>query len=126
MEKQITIKIDKKGLAKGTVGYLLESADHIKIGVTKNNNQAAWLRGKENETIACLCVRGFFGDDAKLILMENVVDYEDNSASGFIWSDAAWEKIEELQEEVAKIMDELWNENLPEHKLIITLDRVLL
>jgi len=120
MEKQITIKIDKKGLAKGTVGYLLESADHIKIGVTKNNNQAAWLLGKDNETIACLAIRGYLDDGTELMLMENVEDFADNNASDFIWSAAAWEKIEELQEKVAKVMDELWDENLPEHKLIIT------
>lgn len=110
MEKEIKIKIDKKGELQGTVGYLCRNASTIKIGETKRGLQGAWLYDDKNKKMACLAVRGYFDDNSEVTKMRNEID-DMGSASDFIWSNAAWNKIEELQDETVIIMDEIWEKD---------------
>ena len=110
MEKLIKIKIDKKGGLQGTVGYLCKHACTIKISETKAGLQGAWLYDETNTKLACLAVRGYVDDNNEVIKMRNEIGGM-GSASYFIWSDAAWNRIEELQNETIIIMDEIWEKD---------------
>ena len=117
MEKMIKIKIDDKGRAKGTVGWLLDVADHIKIGTTKSGNQGAWLKDVNGETITVLAIRNWEYKTG-IQLIEKCDDMNISHiflCPDFPLSDACYERLYELAQKAAVIMDELWEENFEEN-----------
>ena len=109
MEKVLKIEVDNKEFCKGTLGWLCENADRLRIGTTTNNNQGAWLENSDGETIVTLAVRSFLHDDGKVERMINNDGCCDElNACAHNCSAKCWAKIEDIQDEVVDIMDAVW------------------
>jgi len=111
MEKQITIKIADKGELRGTVGWLLKNADHVKIGETKSGNQGAWLENQNGETMSVLAIRNWWHEDGEIKTIKSCDPSEYDLSPNFSVSPACLERLQELAETVSEIMEEMWNEN---------------
>jgi hypothetical protein len=107
MKKEITINIDNKGFAPGTVGWLCENVDSMLIGKTRDGNQGAWLKDKEGKTLTVLAIRGFYDEDTIDEITRNY-GYRGDMDCAFICSDACWEKIEELTAAAVEKMEGVW------------------
>lgn len=109
MDKILEIKIDNKGHQRGTVGWLLNVADHIKIGESTSGEQGAWLKDKQDKTICPLVIRNWY-DNGQLAIVEqlNSDDPGYTLMLDFYTSKACMQKIQELAKEVTGILDEIF------------------
>jgi hypothetical protein len=103
----ITLKIDNNGQANGTLGWLCKTAASIKIGNTKTGKQAAWLMGHDGKSIACLAVRGYWGDVMPPSDIQGMTrNMPECLGIDFGVTDAAWAKLEEIRDLAIEMMNE--------------------
>ena len=125
MEKVLKIEVDNKGYLWGTLGWVCKNADNVKIGTTKAGKQGAWIKNKEGDTLVTLAIRSFHEEDGKVVKMQNEdSSWNELSACESMCSDACWRKIEEIQEEVVKIMDAEWESDEGEQELTLVREKV--
>lgn len=93
----INIKIDNKGCAEGTIGWLAKNAAMIKIGETKNRNQGAWLQDHQGKTLTILAIRDYWGmpEDPRIEKIKPNVSPPELECD-FTATDAAWVVLEKL------------------------------
>ncbi len=120
---EVTLRIDKKGIKKGTLGWLVDNIDHIVIGDTKvNKHQGAWLKDKDNNTLTVLAIRGFYDDSNKIdrIVQATGSCWQDELSCDFTCSDACWRAIEKIIDIAVEKMEEEYNKEFPINFNIIT------
>ena len=108
MEKTITIV--NKGIARGTVGWLLVNLTQVTIGVTKRGDRAAWMH--IGEELVCIVIHDAydvadrFPECDRLDLVERHGNRIGGISLPWCVTDACWESIEVLAEEIRTMMNE--------------------
>ncbi|MHC4621927.1 MAG: hypothetical protein ACYTEQ_29665 [Planctomycetota bacterium] len=119
MKKTLEIEIKLIGHAEGTLGWLLNKAHKITLGVAGNGCLGAWLVDKDDSTITCLAMRGYWDHDPSRIATAHSVDtrWVDNeplppseptsdqlTADGIPWTLAAWATVCEMGDRAAELI----------------------
>lgn len=106
---ETTIRIEKKGVAVGTVGWLVENLKGVRIGVTKHGDRAAWAQ--IGDTSVCLVVHDAYGLATRSPEFDrlDIVERYDNGVTGIAlpWcvTDACWESLRRLAEQIKGLME---------------------
>lgn len=115
-EIQVDLKLTKinivnNGDAVGTCGWLAKNAGSIRIGTTNKGRQGAWLVDKEGREITVLAIRGYYGDNTKIIKAENdtgdLYDPYGQLTTKVSFTEAAWEALENLISVAVAEMEQL-------------------
>jgi len=122
VEKEIKIKIDDKGILKGTVGWLLKNADHVTIKATRYDNQGAWLKNKKGETLSVLAIRDW-NDDGEVAIIQEFSHGGCALCPNFKVSDPCLKKLQEIAEIAAETMDEIWNHDDPDYRIKLSVEK---
>lgn len=105
---ELKIIVVNNGDAVGTCGWLVKNADSIRIGTTTKVRQGAWLMDKEGKEITVLAIRGYYGDNTKIIKAENDSgDSYGQLTTNMSFTDAAWEVVKTLISAAVAEMEQL-------------------
>lgn len=111
---ELNLKVVKLGNAVGTLAWLLEKADHVKVCQSKDGlSRGAWLVGADGKTVVCLALlhqpedfqRTDREDGLYLELLTRGND-ENEVGSDVPWTDAAWAAVEKLRDAAVPHLEE--------------------
>lgn len=103
----INIKIEKRGEAPGTIGWLASRAAAIRVGATTAGGRAAWLVGREGDIIDCLAAVDGEGEFSRLDAdFDEFAEDPNTIACKHPYTKAAWQVMEQLIEEAVESLGE--------------------
>jgi hypothetical protein len=109
MKKQIRVTMVDTGAAVGTVGWLAQHAEEIRILEKPSGKLAAYLYDAEGEIVSPLAVRDWWGNAqtaGEIVSVEIDRSGEFGPGARIPWTDAAWVVMCELGERAVELLRE--------------------
>lgn len=105
---ELKINVVDNGDAVGTCGWLAKNAGSIRIGATTKERQGAWLLDNEGKALTVLAIRGYYGDNTKIIRAENDTEEPFGQLTTDVsFTEAAWEIMKAIISAAVAEMEQL-------------------